>query len=50
LGATRFSRAHFDEIATTRLAVVAKTLNQLARTLAFRLRRTDGELRAWYEA
>jgi SulP family sulfate permease len=44
------SRAHFDEIAKTRPAVVAKMLTQFARTLALRLRRADGELRAWYEA
>jgi len=44
------SRARFDEQSRAHPLVGVKIFARLARALALRLRRTDGELRAFYEA
>jgi hypothetical protein len=43
-------RARFDEISRPHPLVGVKIFARIARTLAFRLRHTDAELRAIYEA
>lgn len=43
------SRARFDQVARTHPVVGVKTFARLSRALALRLRRSNAELRAWYE-
>jgi SulP family sulfate permease len=45
-----FPRARFDEMATAHPEVAAKVLAELARALSLRLRHSDAEIRAFYEA